>query len=267
MRPAFEVLIIDNEKPWLDRLVSLIPPGVPHKEASSAEDAIALLQSHYFHCALVDQSLSTDGKDQDGVRVINHVVTLDEGTRCCLVTAFGDAEAAFALGGLKIDGYILKQTISSAPNAIEDKIARMLELAREDYSRRYANGIDQLTAGDVPSPERGVWLDSVITQFSAKTRSKVGFKETKDLLDNLVRGIAPLLPLSRRALPKIDHATGLVRGEYWSKALAQGVAIEFGVESTFAGLAEPESTPKQSVKRGQLFGQVVPTKRSIAEFI
>ena len=242
VKPEYEVLVVDDQPRWRSRLIKLVGEKlkVPQTEgeeqikiaqAGSVEEAFRLLHRNFFCCALVDQSLITEkeGEDSEGLKVLKEIARLAEGTRYYMITAYGDPDVAFSAGrDLKIEDYISKAKLDETIDAVRMTIHGSIHAAQADYAKRYGNGLAQITATIADAREQAVWEIGVITAIAPRGKAGGGHKELSNLLDHLLKGIPPLIPLQSGKPPQIDKARGVVEAEYWSKALGKPIKILFG---------------------------------------
>jgi ActR/RegA family two-component response regulator len=160
----YDVLVVDDSPRWRHRIAKLLGDGLAIAQAGSVEEASNFLRTNFFYCAVVDQSLITtqEGEDSEGLKVLQEIAYLGEGTKCYLITAFGDAGVAYYIGKyLQIEGYINKAELDEQVKSVRANIQDSIRMARLDYARRYGNGIAQLTKTVIDARRRFIWEDNV----------------------------------------------------------------------------------------------------------
>lgn len=135
MTQNLRALIVDDDTSW-QQLMSeiLIDHGFDVDTASTVDEAIAALKTNPHRLAVVDLSLSaSDHHNQDGLRVLDHVRSLDPNCRSVLLTGFATVEIAVkaltehnAFTFLRKESFkrsefkdIVKRIMISAPNATD----------------------------------------------------------------------------------------------------------------------------------------------------
>jgi CheY-like chemotaxis protein len=227
MPSIVDILIVHDNPKWRARLVELTEEEFTNHQVETVQEAFTRIERQFYYCALVDKSLVPgDGKDESGMRVLERLVNLGEGTSGLMLTAYGSIPSAkAALMQWKATDYIEQSELETQEGQLKfQKLVReMVGGARADYAKRYESGIVQLTA-TVDKGEYTVWVDSVL---SAVGRGG-GYGLLADFLDRLVWQIPPLIPFKPRVPPIIDKSSGVVEGSYWSKGLGEAVVIRFG---------------------------------------
>jgi CheY-like chemotaxis protein len=227
MSSIVDILIVDDEPFWRTRLAELTEDKFTSHQAASLEESLARIEKQFYYCALVDKSLvQGDGSDEKGMRVLERLTRLGEGTRGLMLTAYSDSPSTrAALLHWKATDYIEKKLLvtQEQQNDLHRRVCEMVEGARADYSKRYQSGIMQLTT-TVDKGEYTVWVDSVL----AAVGKSGGYGLLVDILDRLVSHLPPLIPFRPRVPPSIDKSNGTAEGIYWSKGLGEAVIIRFG---------------------------------------
>ena len=136
MTQNLRALMVDDDSSW-QQLMSeiLIDHGFDVDTASTVEEAVAALKSNSHRLAVVDLSLSTsDHHNQDGLRVLDHIRSLDPNCRSILLTGFATVEIAVkaltehnAFTFLRKESFkrsefkdVIKRILISAPNTADD---------------------------------------------------------------------------------------------------------------------------------------------------
>ena len=231
MSPIIDVLVVDDEPRWRERLVALVGEGFSIEEASSLEEALSRVRKRFYYCALVDKSLIPGkGDDEGGMRVLETLVGLGEGTLGLMFTAYGSVPSAkAALKDWKATDYIEKHKLESPERrkTVRDQIREMIGEARRAYDQRYGSGIVQLTADLVSGKDRAIWTSNVIG-FVAPVGEPKGYDVLSRFLDELLREIPPLIPYKPGESAKAERTGAPVQGTYWSKGLGESVIVRFG---------------------------------------
>lgn len=129
-------LIVDDDTSWQQIMSEiLVDYGFDVDTASTVDEAVAALKTNPHRLAVVDLSLSTsDHHNQDGLRVLDHVRSLDPSCRSVLLTGFATVEIAVkaltehnAFTFLRKESFkrsefkeIIKRILISAPNATDE---------------------------------------------------------------------------------------------------------------------------------------------------
>ncbi len=139
------VLVVDDDATVRDVLgVLLSEEGYLCATASSAEQAVEILQSSEFHLLLCD--LKMPGKD--GLWLLDHLRNVQPSTAVIMLTAFGDTEAAVECLRRGAVDYLLKPPkVTELIRSIERALAkRRLELARHRYRTSLERRVREKTA-------------------------------------------------------------------------------------------------------------------------
>ena len=138
MTQNLRALIVDDDTSWQQIMSEiLIDHGFDVDTSSSVDEAVALLKASSHRLAVVDLSLSaSDHHNQDGLRVLDHIRSLDPSCRSVLLTGFATVEIAVkaltehkAFTFLRKESFkrsefkdIIKRILISAPNSTDETI-------------------------------------------------------------------------------------------------------------------------------------------------
>lgn len=279
MDNIIDVLIIDDQPHWQQRLQELVGSdfivdvvACPTGEESCLETALATINRRFYYCAIVDLSLIPDnGKDEGGMRVLETLAGLNEGTQMLMLTAYATVPSAKkALEEWKVSKYIEKRTFEDTEVILKTRemIQQMVFQARGEYKKRYGSGIKLLT-GNLVEKEAGlVWETSVMNALDEP--GKGGYPEFSRFLDELLFELAPLIVQAPGDTPKLDKKSLLVEANYWSKGMGEPVVICFGREMDInkkkEALQITDDTIIRQVKRGIYTGLVLKSNLAFEEF-
>jgi len=230
MSSIIDVLIVDDEKDWMERLEELAGKELTTHKSSTLEEALSYIRKRFYYCALVDKSLIPgEGDDKRGMRVLEALIELGEGTRGLMLTAYGDVPSVrAALRQWKATDYVEKKELRDMERfkEIQDQIHKMIDDAKADYAERYGSGIHQLTV-DLRDPEhRTIWTSNVLSTLAVAGEG--GLPALSKFLDELLKEIPPLIPYEPGEPPRIDKTTATVEGRYWSTGRGESVLVRFG---------------------------------------
>lgn len=93
----YRVLIVDDDSSWQENFKETVESiGFVARISGSYEDANAVLDRQHFHLVLVDLRLSEELQELAGMRLVEKVAELDEGTSTIIVSGYADATLATA---------------------------------------------------------------------------------------------------------------------------------------------------------------------------
>lgn len=223
---AHRVLIVEDDPSWQENFKETVESlDYVAQLAGSFRVADSRLNRQHFHLVLVDLRLQEGAEELQGMKLVQKVAELDEGTSTIIVSGYADA--TIATEALKrFDAFYVIEKDRVDPRQFVELVQAAVSQADEKYRARFASAMDFLSAGqDVHS-----WAAEVLSALIGENRT-LGLNDLnqlRDLLNVLLDGLFPLLHhrLEKRVL--IDRDAGVVRGHYWSKALGDAIALELG---------------------------------------
>jgi ActR/RegA family two-component response regulator len=236
------VLIVEDEEEWrgiYERAVQEQGSGPTVKMASDRASAERLIEAAKFAVAFVDVSLDPDdAQNTDGLQVMKKIRATGDETSIVVVTGRSGQDV------LKITRDAIKEYDAFdtlGKSAIEPtKITELLEDGLKAYRQASATG-RQAAAAALRGPAEAMrWDDRVMraTHFNGDAG------KFYDFLNALFGAYLPLVPRRGAAEVSVDSSTGLVHGDYWSRAIAAPIVILFGPAEQF----------EQAVAAGQVDG-------------
>jgi ActR/RegA family two-component response regulator len=229
MSTIVDVLIVDDDQDWRERMRELVEDRFSSCQVASEKDAMALIKKQYFHFAIVDKSLILhNGEDEGGMRILKTLKELDQGTGRLMLTSYGSIQSARdALKNWDASDYLEKKLLEGdKQQEIRNQISQMILNARQDYQKRFGSGIEQIRAG-FNTENWAVWETDIIMAISMPGK-RVEYKDFKDFINSLVNELSPLIPYENDNPLKLNKDTVLAEGNYWSKGLGQSVKLIFG---------------------------------------
>lgn len=235
MKLKYDILVVDDAQDWRARLIRLANGFsiLPVENFIQAEEA---LKKYFFYCALIDQSLdpnASDGENKDGLEVVKTIAQHSPETRAYMVTAYGDPDIAFRVGkDYRIDGYIQKTNLNGDLSPIKERIKKSVLEAKDTYNKKHSHALSELTKNlelaENTDENRAVfvlsWQDNA-TRMLSDSSYKFSIQDLDFLLNHLLKGYFPLLPLKKNFLPAIEPLAGIISAKYWSKAIGQEIEI------------------------------------------
>jgi ActR/RegA family two-component response regulator len=246
---AHRVLIVDDDPSWQENFKETVEQlGCVAQLAGNFRGADSRLNRQHFHLVLVDLRLQEGAEDLQGMRLVEKVARLDEGTSTIIISGYADA--TIATEALKrFDAFYVIEKDRVDPRQFVELVHAAVSQADERYQARFASAMDFLSAGqDVHS-----WAAEVLSALVGENRT-LGLNDLnqlRDLLNVLLDGLFPLLHhrLDLRVL--VDRASGVVRGRYWSKALGEAIELKLGSrELVERGIVDAEELAELAAEGG-----------------
>jgi ActR/RegA family two-component response regulator len=246
------VLIVEDEDVWsrnYERAMNSVRREQTVKVAKNLAGAEQLIDSTKFAVAFVDVGLDvSDSQNLDGLRVMQRIRDANDETSIIVVTG-QDAlpiihDAAKKYGAYDVVG---KSTVGPSD------IRRLLEGGLEEYRSKTAAG-----RTDARDSIRGA-ADPVIWdhQVPRTINFKGSINSFYEFLDQLFGEYLPLVPQRKAVDARVDRENSVVYGQYWSRAVAEGLLICFGSETAFDEALRVVLGDASIVKRS---GSTVPVK-------
>jgi ActR/RegA family two-component response regulator len=234
--PGEKVLIVEDEDHWHGIYEEAVEAQGSEPSVRMAKDLLSaerLIDAVKFAVAFVDVSLDPhDGRNADGLKVMKKIRDVGDETSIVVVTG-RSGQDVLPITRNAIKDYGAYDTVGKSRVTPKD-ITKLLEGGLEAYRQATVAGRkdarDALRGG--LRPEK--WDDEVMraTHFRGDAGSFYDF--LRDLLGEFL----PLVARDGGGQAVIDPATGLVLGEYWSRAIGAAVLICFGAAEPFDEAAD-----------------------------
>lgn len=194
--------------------------------ATSYEETVRAVERLLFHVAVVDVCLSeADEANVDGLKVLDFVREVDDGTQCILITGYGTFQIARdAIEKHRAFRTLEKKEISPA------SIAEVLSSARQAFMKEQSKKKENTEYSLLLKPP-----DVTVQQFQYNLLSMLspegGATGLFFFYDTFLGDLFPLR--SHRGLRGcvLDRQKKLASGLFWSKAAGFAVLLGFGSEA------------------------------------
>jgi ActR/RegA family two-component response regulator len=223
---AHRVLVVDDDTSWQENFKETVEHlGYDAQLAGDLRVADSSLNRRHFHLVLVDLRLQEGTEELQGMKLVEKVAQLDEGTSTIIISGYADA--TIATEALKrFDAFYVVEKDRIDPRQFVELVQAAISQADERYRARFASAMDFLSAGrDVHS-----WAAEVLSALIGENRTLglIDLNRLRELLNALLDGLFPLLHHRLEPGVLVDRTSGVVRGRYWSKALGQAIAVKLG---------------------------------------
>ena len=143
----YRVLIVDDDVSWQENLKETVESiDFVARVAGDFEEANAELDRRHFHLALVDLRLNEGSPEPVGMKLVQKVSQLDEGTSVIIISGYADAtiatealkryDAFYVLEKEKTDVdqfvAVAKDAVSVASERYRDKFSSAIDFLRGD---------------------------------------------------------------------------------------------------------------------------------------
>lgn len=192
--------------------------------ASSYEEADAKLDRQHFHLALIDLRLQEDAEELEGIKLVQKIAELDEGTSTIIVSGYADATIATELLKRWNAFYVIEKEKLDAKQFA--KLAKgAVSQAKNQYRTKFESAIDFLRGNQDIFP----WVAKVLQAVLPTDRiSDDDHRQLRNLLNELLADLYPLLHHRMDKGAIIDSEAGVVSARCWSKALGVPILVRFG---------------------------------------
>jgi DNA-binding NtrC family response regulator len=144
-QPPTSVLVVDDEPVVLEVFSRVLgEKGIETRTASSAEEALALLEQNPFACVLADKNMP----GMDGIEMIRRVRESQPNCACILMTGYASTESAIEALRLGAADYLEKpfEDFDAVAARIEDAIRTARGEATEELRARCLQLLSRLVA-------------------------------------------------------------------------------------------------------------------------
>ena len=218
-------LIVEDHLEWQAELEKIaVKNGFEVWKAATPADAFKAIDRQFFHAALVDLSLAADDpKDTSGLKILEWLRTLKEGTQSVLITAHGTMDAGFKAGAkFGASAVIAKDQFDAGElSAILLDAYKAASEEQQRLAQKPSNSATELFRGDRPSH---LWEFELISALNPDQ----GILLVETLLHAIVAPLRALMQPREGKPSVIDSTQKIVRGQFWSRAFGQSVRIIFG---------------------------------------
>jgi ActR/RegA family two-component response regulator len=225
------VLIVEDEDEWCrnyERAMSSVRREQTVKVAKNLAGAEQLIASTKFAVAFVDVGLDvSDDQNVDGLRVMQRIRDTNDETSIVVVTGRSGQDVLPIIRDA-IKKYGAHDVIGKSAVRPSD-IRRLLEGGLEEYRSKAASGRTAARDSIRGTADPMIWDH----QATHTINFKGSVNSFYDFLDQLFGEYLPLVPQHDAADARVDRKNGIVYGQYWSRAVAEGLLICFGSEATF----------------------------------
>lgn len=262
------VLVVEDDTSWQH----LYKEKLEHSEfgitiAGDLQTALTAINQRMYHVAVVDIRLDdADGDNVDGLRVLEKIWELDEGTEAIVVTGYAiDMFAQFR----KLRMFGIEEKPWLTPEDLLQQ-SRSAAFVKNYYSKEEGIGaivtkVNQAAQTVLRSSNKRRWADSpfnLVRGFAAaqiQRDLRVGqMAELRPFLGALCRPLHPWLKSLTDALPVVD-GDGIDGFEFsvWSRSLGEPVLVRFGRKANRERFIAPSSLGyAQGVQIGELINTI-----------
>jgi ActR/RegA family two-component response regulator len=250
------VLIVEDEDEWrkiYERAVSSQQPDQTIKVAKDLTAAKLLIDSTKFAVAFVDVGLDiSDDHNVDGLRVMQKIRDTGDETSIVVVTG-RSGQDVLPIARDAIKKYGAFDTIGKGSAGPSD-IRRLLTGGLEAYRNSMASHVTDARNSIRATADPMIW-DRRVTDaidFRGNIKDFYGF------LDQLFGDYLPLVNRLGSENVQIDSQNKIVYGNYWSRAVGEGLLIYFGAADVFDKSIEAVSADPSVLKN--ISGNSVPVR-------
>lgn len=245
--PKHRVLIVEDDSSWQgifrDTIMEL--NDVEIEVASSYEEADERLVKMHFHLALIDLRLSKDTEELKGTKLAQKIAELNEGTNTIIVSGYADPTITVkALKRWKAS-FLIEKGEKFDPGLLRKEVQGALSEASKQYRLRYSSAMDFLR-GD---QDLHSWASRVLRAIlgSDKASTAEDLAHLRDLLNQLLKDLHPLLYHRADKGSIIDNEKGVASARCWSKARGEAVLVRFGKQGVIDRELEEARTRSESL--------------------
>lgn len=229
MNPIRKVLVIEDIESLRKNYAETIEDvGYDVDAVGSLDEAIAAIDRKTYHVAVVDITLDVeDVFNRDGMRVIQYLQDLNEGTESVILSGQEELDVAIeAFHKFGLVQYLNKKKVKK-PSDITTAVDMAFEKARIKHLGKF-NSISSIFSG---KGKETTWEHRCL-QMLRPSEGMAGFSK---FLQGFAKPLTPLLPRQDAPSPSsFDEDNRRVTAEFWSK----GVGAAVRVVLTPAGQAE-----------------------------
>jgi CheY-like chemotaxis protein len=235
------ILVVEDDPSWQGLYEEVLTGrGYLVEPAESLAEALEALDRRFYHVAIVDLRLGQDPKNRDGLKVLEHISELDEGTAAIVVSAYSEVSMFDEFRRYGVFG--LAEKPSSIP------VETLRELERLKFIK---GGIDKGDAPDsigiIGAVERAmaeaqrsavqmIWTESPFSFingiFARDIQHAIGgghMAELRPLIGDLCRPFMPWLQAKKKPTEiKIGDLCVGFQTPCWSRALGKAIVVRFG---------------------------------------
>lgn len=251
-----KAIVVEDTKTWQDIFKTPLEEdlSLTVTVASSLEEAEFHINQEFYHLAVLDLALDPENDaNRDGMKILQHLNDLDDGTVRILISGIGTMEIGYEAGL-----YGALSVLEKGKFKLEEYVPLIimgLDRANQNISAKSV-GVDFL-AGPEPIV---IWTGNVIGALNTH-----GYQPLDRFAKSLLNGMNPFLRYKQEPGAILDAPNGVVTINLWSKMLRSAILVKFGKRSAI----EPESAGQNLIRThesGDLFGVVQTTDLAFDDF-
>jgi CheY-like chemotaxis protein len=223
------LLIVEDDEEWCE-VYARAAKSQASPTVRIAEDlarASHLIEEMMFAVAFVDIGLNVaDDQNIDGLRVMEKIRAVGDNTSIVVVTGRSGQDVLPIMRDSfkKYDAFEIVAKRSIGPQQVKQLLHDGLTAFELEYANSRMTARDALRGGHEPLN----WDSQLLTA----TGVTGGAKGLYEFIERLLAGFLPMLPRVTAEPSTIDSGTGILHGEYWSRAIGKPIALCFGNEET-----------------------------------
>jgi ActR/RegA family two-component response regulator len=252
--PEPRVLIVEDDPSWQENFVeALAELNYALQVSATYEDADATLDRQHFHLVLIDLRLTEGTQEPEGMRLLQKVADQAAGTRTIIISGFADATIA-TQALKKYDAFYVIEKGKIDPHEFVELAKSAVAEADEQYRRTFSSAMEFLS-GD---QDVHTWAAEILQVIlgTERTLSLRDLNQLRDLLNELLGDLHPLLHHRSDKQVQIDRAAGVVRARFWSKALGAPIVLKFGHRRQIDPTGEKaQRATDLQVEHGAVYGE------------
>jgi hypothetical protein len=258
------ILIVEDEDEWCSIFMRAVDAEMSRRTVRMAKDLTSagkLIETTKFALAIVDVGLDiNDDLNVDGLHVMSKIRSIGDETSILVVTG-RSGQDALLVGRDALKKYNAYDTVGKrgvTPSQLRRLVKEGLDSYRDATSSSYTDARDAISGEANPM----AWDDQVMraVRFQGDVMKFYGF------LNDLFGEYLPLVRKCSEETVNVNHTTGLVLGEFWSRAIGEAIFICFGAAEGFdqaslaarteLGLPEKAEQPVKELKSHGIKGVV-----------
>ncbi len=216
------IFIVDDEVDYVDNLTMELEKAHYVTDIATGPtvlaDALKAVSYRTYPVALVDiMFVKNDPTNRDGVKVLDKIKDLDEGTRAIPLTAQHSRSFVAELTSLHgAMGYLDKEEIGDNFDLVVETVRSEL---RKVQLKRYGEMKDAISLFESLDP---TWVANTLSSLEPDNR----YAGLKKFLSVFCDPLAPLLPpIASRDPVSVDMHNKVAMGRFWSKGLGTPVCL------------------------------------------
>jgi CheY-like chemotaxis protein len=235
------VLVVEDDQSWQDLYQEVLTEsGYLVDTVTSLSRALHAIDRRFYHVGIVDIRLGKGPKNKDGLKVLERLYELDEGTAVIIASAYAQVSMLEELRGYGVFGLAEKPNTVPAEEIPELEKLKFIKGRIDKGETPDGNSIiamvERALAEAQRSAVRKIWTQSPFSFLSGVSARDVQhtigsgqMHELRPFMGKLCRSFMPWLQAKEKSVEiRIGNSCVGFQAPCWSRALGSAIVVRFG---------------------------------------